>query len=262
MTRIAYLNTAALDTAAKFFRVMQTAGVDFTGPMQSVAKRRNLADYLQMGCPKIDTNEDLYRLVFGDDFLSPEDMTKAYGFSYSDEQIARFTETLPDFETLRWLRSNRYILVATPPTECNLLQVIRINGNRFYFSKSKEVRILQKEKFLHGDTIRAGEWLAIRKEPHPDSRGKKWNEQVALLSDNEYAPNATEAAYAVFAFFRVREVCLLPCDTRVKTSSEDEDGRFVIGHFNRWGLHIDCWKEGEGDNHYNLGILPAFRMPS
>ena len=39
MPSIAHLDTASLDTAAKFFRTMQKVGADFTGPVQSVTKR-------------------------------------------------------------------------------------------------------------------------------------------------------------------------------------------------------------------------------
>ena len=75
---IANLDTATLDTVAKFFRTMQKAGADFTGPMQDRTKRRNLAEYLENGCPKVNNNGevvtnqlpegyDLARLILGDD---------------------------------------------------------------------------------------------------------------------------------------------------------------------------------------------------
>lgn len=255
MSNIAHLDTTALDTAAKFFRTMQKAGADFTGPMQSVAQRRNLTAYLQMGCPKIDSNgeivtptlpdgEDLVRLILDDDFLSSEDVAKAYGWSYTDDQLAHFTETLPDFETLMWLRSNGYMLVATPPTDTNLLQV-RDFDNQLFYSKSKGWYAEGKEKFARDDVVKAGEWLMVRKEPYPDSRRKNWDEQKNLLTEVEHVPNAPEVSYAITAYFKVRGVYLLK-GVYVRTSSVDADGdRVFVGRFDADGLSVgNDWGDG------------------
>jgi len=254
MSNIAHLDTAALDTAAKFFRTMQKAGADFTGPLQSTAQRRNLVAYLEMGCPKVDGNgtvvtpqlpdgTDLCRLILGDDFLSPEDVARVYGFSYSDEQVANLSEALPDFETLMCLRSNSYMLVATPPTDHNLLQV-RDLGNQLFYSKSEGWYAEDNQKFSRSDSVKAEMWLAIRKESYPDSRGKTWDEQTALLSDNEHVPNAAEVSYAVTAYYKVRGIYLLR-GVYVRTSSVSADGyRVFVGDFGEDGLYV---------NHYWFG---------
>lgn len=102
---IAHLDTSALDTAAKFFRTMQKAGADFTGPMQDTKQRRNLVTYLQMGCPKVNDNgemmmpelprgEGLCRDILGDYFLSTKEMSVAFGFEYSGRCLD-FFEKLP-----------------------------------------------------------------------------------------------------------------------------------------------------------------------
>ena len=252
MSNIAHLDTAALDTAAKFFRTMQKAGANFTGPMQSIAQRRNLVAYLEMGCPKVDSNgavvtpqlpegKDLCRLILGDDFLSPEDVAKVYGFSYSDEQLEHFAETLPDFNTLTWLRSNDYMLVATPPTDHNLLQV-RDLGNQLFYSKSEGWYTEDSQKFSRDDVVKAGMWLAIRKEPYPNSLRKTWDEQTALLTDDEHVPNAAEVSYAVTAYSKVRGIYLLRYLLRgvyVRTSSVSAGGdRVFVGFFDGGGLRV------------------------
>ena len=126
MTNIAHLDTTVLDTAAKFFRTMQKAGADFTGPMQSITQRRNLVSYLEMGCPKLGDNggvvinqlpkgHKLARLILGDDYITHEEITTAYDFNYTEEQLEHFADTLPDRQTIFWLGANGYMLIAVPP---------------------------------------------------------------------------------------------------------------------------------------------------
>lgn len=259
MSNIAHLDTTALDTASKFFRTMQKAEADFTGPMQSVAQRRNLTAYLQMGCPKINGNgeivtptlpddEELARLILGDDFLSVEEVAKAYCWNYTDDQLADFIETLPDFETLIWLRTNGYMLVATPPTDTNLLQV-RDLDNQLFYSKSEGWYAESQQTFSREDVVKAGQWLVVRKEPYPNSRKKNWDEQQKLLTEVEHVPNAPEMAYAVTAYYKVRGVYLLK-GVYVRTSSVDAGGdRVVVGFFVGDGLHVSvCWDDLRHDN--------------
>ena len=258
MTNIAHLDTTALDTAAKFFRTMQKAGADFTGPLQSVVQRRNLTAYLQMGCPKIDSSggmvtptlpdgEEFARLILGDDFLSPEDMAKAYGWSYSDDQMANFAETLPDFETLMWLKSNGSLLQATPPTDCNLLQV-RDLDNQIFYRKMEGWFAESQHTFSREDVVKAGEWPMVRKDPYANSRKKTWNEQSALLSDKEQVPNASEFSYAVTAYYKVRDVYLLKRGY-VRTSSIGAGGdRVFVGFFDADGLDVSYYSDDVRDD--------------
>jgi hypothetical protein len=239
--------------------------VDWQKPIDNTTARRNLAAYLKMGCPKVNENgeiinptlpngEDLARLILGDDYLSPEDVAKAYGWSYQSEQLANFTNMLPDFEELMWLRSNGYMLTATPPTDTNLLQV-RDLDNQLFYSKSEGWYAESKHTFSREDVVKAGQWLAIRKEPYPDSRNKTWADQEALLAKNERVPNAPEVSYAVTAYYKVRGVYLLS-GVYVRTSSVDAGGhRVSVGYFDSAGLSVDrCWDDLRD---FDLGLSSA-----
>ena len=50
----------------------------------------------------------LAREILGDDFISPEEITVARDVTYSEAQIAELERTLPDKETLEWLKRNDY----------------------------------------------------------------------------------------------------------------------------------------------------------
>ena len=193
----------------------------------------------------------LCTLILGDDFISHEDVANAYGFHYSDEQVRAFADTLPDEKTLQWLRSNGYMLVATPPTDHNLLQV-RDLDNQLFYSKSEGWYAESQHTFSREDVVKAGQWLMVRKEPYPDSRRKNWDEQRSLLSDVENVPNAPEVSYAVTAYYKVRGVYLLK-GVYVHTSSVDAVGyRVIVGYFGGGGLNFSLyWDDLRSDS---LGV--------
>jgi hypothetical protein len=193
--------------------------------------------------------------ILGDDFISPEDVANAYGFHYSDEQMTAFADTLPDEKTLQWLRTNGYMLLATPSSDMNLLQV-RDHDNQLFFSKSKGWYAESQHTFSREDVVEAGQWLMVRKEPYLNSHKKTLNEQKDLLTDVEHVPNAPEVSYAVTAYFKVRDVYLLK-GVSVRTSSVDAGGYSVIvGSFDAGGLSV---VNHYGDDRYNNIFVASSR---
>lgn len=266
-------------TLSKIFRkfglltgTLENEGVtlaDWQKPIDNTTARRNLAAYLKLGCPKVNSNgkivtptlpdgEDLARLILGDDYLSPEDVAKTYGWTYSDDQLANFAETLPDMETVLWLRSNGYMLVATPPTDTNLLQVRDLN-NQLFYSKSGGWYAESKHTFSREDVVKAGQWLMVRKESYPNSRSKNWEDQRSLLSEVEHVPNAPEVSYAVTAYYKVRGVYLLK-GVYVRTSSVDAFGnRVIVGFFDGFGFFVGGYWDDSRDG--DVGVSSSRKLP-
>lgn len=203
---------------------------------------------------KLSEKEWLCRYLLGKDYITPEELARIYSWSYSDSQLERLAETLPGEDVIHWLRANNYMLIATPPTDLNLLQVRDIN-NLLFYKKTKDWYENKKQKFSRSDVIRAGEWLMICKEPFPKSKNKIWNEQKVLLSDDELVPNVPELVYAVTAYCELHHIYLLE-DMYVRTASVDVDGNHVIvGCFNIDGLTVNFhWDE---DSSSTIGILSA-----
>ena len=249
-------NQPNLDTVAKFHRLLAKEGVKpdhINTPNNNIGKRRNLAEYLIMGCPKINTEcevvinqlpegHELARLILGDDYITAEEVAKVYNFSYSDEQLQHLEETLPDMETILWLRANEYLLIAGPSTDLNILQV-RDLDNKLFSSKDGGWYSNDKEKFAKDDKVKAGEWLAIRKEAVPNSFSKTWEEQQKLITDTKHVPNASEVSYVITTYFKVREVRLFE-NKYVRTSSVDVDGYHVyVGSFVENGLYVNFCRD-------------------
>jgi hypothetical protein len=270
MSNIAHLDTTALDTAAKFFRVMQKAGANFTGPMQSTTKRSNLVEYLKLGCPKVSTNSvvgspalpigaELARLILGDDFISPEEVYSAYGWQYTDEHSAHLAETIPDFGTLVWLRTNGFILVAGPYTDLNLFGVRDFDATLFYRKDDDDVWF-EKEKYAFAriDRVRGGEWLALRKNAVPNSMALRLWDQTSLVQSPERIPNVAEVVYGGTVYFKVRGDYLLP-NISVRTSSVDADGdRVLVGYAGKERGYVENFFNNHF--HHNLGIASAYTL--
>lgn len=260
--------TAVLDTAAKFFRVMLKAGAsfsDFTPPMQSVAKRKNLVEYLKLGCPKVrddvtlnaaPSRYDIARLILGDDFITPEEVASARGLVYTDEQTEALEANIPSDEVIAWCRGNGYMLIPSPPEAMSLIAIRSINRELFY---SKEGGWYADQLFANQERTEAASWLAIRKGNVPDSTGKKWKEQSALLSDVERVPNVAELSWALTTYKEVRGAYLMNGPVYARTSSLDSAGyRVYVGRFVSLGLGVySCW---DGSRCDHLGVASARKL--
>lgn len=182
---------------------------------------------------------ELARNILGDDFITPYEVVEVRDLSYSEAQLAAFENTLPSRKVLEWLGSNDYMLIAGPPT-LSLLGVRNINDTLFN-SKNDEGGwyATEGEEFSRTDTI-GPVWLALRKSVVPNSANKTWDEQQALLGNDERVPNITEVAWGLTTYYEVRGVYLMS-NTWVRTFSISKGYRINIGGFDQEGIHIGYW---------------------
>ncbi|MDP3988977.1 MAG: hypothetical protein Q8P93_01960 [bacterium] len=251
--------SGVLGTVAKLIRLTQKEDVEWSHwkhPTNNPKARRNLAEYLKKGCPKVVTKQfpecyNLARLILGDDYITPT------GVHYTKNQLQHFVDTMPDVQTILWLNANGYMLVAGPPREMNLLEV-RGFDNKLFYSMAEGWYAGDNQTFAKNDKVSAGEWLAIRKEEVPGSFSKTWKEQQDLITEVEYVPNASEVSYAVIAYFRVCGIYLLR-GKYVRTSSVSLNGSHVdVGDFDGGGLNISSdWDYGRSDG---IGIASARKL--
>lgn len=195
---------------------------------------------------------DLARTILGKDFISPEEVAKSRkGVVYTDDQLAQFGDTVPSQEVLEWCRDNSYMVVAGPNKPMSLLEVRDLRSDYFY---SKEGGWYAEQAFAQNDKAET-RWIMLRKEPVPGSTSKNWNEQQALLSDDEATLNAAEVVWCVTTYKAVRNIYLLP-SVYVRTSSLGSDGdRVNVGHFDSVGLRVDSYWDAYRNG--NVGLSTA-----
>ncbi|MFH2062942.1 MAG: hypothetical protein ABIJ46_02190, partial [bacterium] len=117
----------------------------------------------------------LAREILGDDFISPEEIAAVRGLTYSAEQVAELERTLPDRETLEWLRANGYYLVAGSPREMSLLDIRELERSYFY-SQVGGWYANESEAFARDEKVTC-RWYMLRKGIVPNSTSKTWGEQ-------------------------------------------------------------------------------------
>ncbi|MES2409145.1 MAG: hypothetical protein V4509_02475 [Patescibacteria group bacterium] len=190
----------------------------------------------------------LAQSILGVDFITPEEVAKARGAIYTDEQIKALAESLPSEDMLKWCKENGYAVMPAPPQAMSLLEIQEIKPDHFY-SKTKEW--YGDQKFAREDKTSFG-WLAIKKTPVSNSTSKNWDEQSKLLSALEKVPNAAEMSWFITTYFEVRGVRLFE-SIYVWTSSLGSDGgRVVVGLFDSAGLGVGYYS-GNGRRD-NLGV--------
>jgi len=261
------IKNADLDSLAKLWRKLGNAKIDLTPIMQSPAKFRNFQVFVEAGFPKIDftksavveftlpEGEELARLILGDDFISVEEIVKAYGFQYTDAQLEHLARTLPtDMDTLQSTKADDCMLIPGPPSDMTLLGV-RDLDNQLFCSKTGGWYSKDKEKFARTDLVKAGQWLIIRKSPIANSKSKNWDEQQDMIESGNRVPNAPEMSYAVTVYYKVRNVYLLG-NVYVRTSSVDADGHHVsVGDFDSGDLRVCNYWHGTRDS--DVGVSSA-----
>jgi hypothetical protein len=214
--------------------------------------KRKLQGFLRSG--QVFKNDDAARLILGDNIIFPDEVAEARGFSYTENQLRHFAETLPANEILQALKANNFALVAGPPSPMSLLDVRQTESGLFH---SKTGGWYENQKFAKDDKILT-EWLAIRQEPVPNSTNRKWSDQLELIKSEERVPNAGEIGWFITTFFKVRGVRLFE-SVYVRTSSVDSDGyRVLVGIFDSGGLFVcSYWDD---DRNVIIGVASARKL--
>jgi hypothetical protein len=215
--------------------------------------KRRLQTFLRSGT--VFKNEEVARMILGDDIVFPDETAEARGLSYTDAQLKHFADTMPSEEVLRWFKTNGYAIVAGPPSPMGLLEVRSLKSEHFY---SKAGGWYEGHAFGNDDKAQT-EWLAIRKEPVPNSFNQNWNEQLRLLSKDEQVPNAGEMSWFITTFYEVRGVRLFE-KVYVRTSSVPSGGyRVFVGDFDEGGLCVDYYWDDV--RYYSLGLAASRKIP-
>ncbi|MFH1781623.1 MAG: hypothetical protein ABH835_03355 [Patescibacteria group bacterium] len=128
-----------------------------------------------MGAPFIEqagTDFTDARLIFGESFISPKEMSKVFGLKFDTEQLKHLRKTLPPKKMLFWLKENGYKLIAAPPTPMTIFAISKVVEYRFDFRRhigSVSLDIRYKDNAGYYEQIRLAKnhiispgWLKFR----------------------------------------------------------------------------------------------------
>lgn len=245
-------NRLVADAARK---ALTAAGSDKDSLQRLFGRGGEFQEYLATGIRQFGSKQPDYTLaksILGTDFITAEEiMTARPDVVYSPEQIAQLAATIPSETTLALLKENGYGLMPQPPQASSLLAIRAAKSGHFY---SKTGGWYEGVPFAQND-LTGTRWLAIKKTPVNGSLSKTWGDQVKLITNVEYVPNAAEASWFITIFFDVRGVRLFE-NMYVRTSSIGSGGdRVNVGGFDAWGLGVG--NDWDGSRNDVLGLACA-----
>lgn len=185
---------------------------------------------IQHGGFEATTSQKRAREIMGRNIFGVEEAIRHFGLNPTRQQIAALSE-IPFTEATLEECKDTHVLVAVFPL--SILEVRgKVNSTLFYDQSWYNKESFAKDR---GET----EWQLVRKTPVEDSPSKNWQEQQALLGNNEETPKARVMVYTIIGHFLatgerlferiyVRCVDLVSDGSRVYVGSFDSDGLFVF----------------------------------
>lgn len=194
------------------------------------------------------TSQMRAREIMGRNFFGVEEAIKHFGVNPSRQQLALLAE-VPYSEEALAASKDTHVLVAVFP-----MSILDIRGKverkLFY---SHDDAWYNKQAFAK-DRGEVG-WQLVRKVPIADSTNKTWNEQQALLSEDEETPKAQVMVYTIIGHFLVTGERLFE-NIYVRCSDLVSDGdRVHVGLFGAEGLFVSHY--WGGIRRGSLGVSAA-----
>ena len=204
-----------------------------------------MASYAMNGGVESSASQTRAREIMGKNFFGIEEAIKHFGVNPSRRQIAALGE-VPFSEDVLTACKDTHVLVAVFP--------ISIVDIRNIVKKLPDQTLFYNQDWYDDEAFAndKGEtgWQLVRKAPIANSTGKTWNEQQALLSQDEETPKAQVMVYTIIGVFLATGERLFE-KVYVRCVDLDSIGdRVYVGSFVGGGLGVDGW----GDDGRNDGI--------
>ena len=192
------------------------------------------------------TSQKRAREIMGQNFFGVEEAIKHFGVNPSKQQLAALAE-IPFTEATLEACKEIHVLVALLPI--SILDIRSKADSKLFYEQSW----YNKESFAR----ERGEvnWQLVRKTPVLNSTQKTWDEQQALLNENEETPTARVVIYTIVGHYLATGERLFE-NIYVRCSNVDSrGGRVHVGYFDRVGLHVGShW---DGRRYSDLGVTSS-----
>lgn len=180
------------------------------------------------------TSQKCAREIMGENFFGFEDAIEHFKISPTDQQLAVLSE-IPFSEPVLKELKDTHILIAVFPL--SILEIRNRIERKLFFSH-------EDSWYNNQDFAKEQEeigWQLICKTAVDNSFSKNWQEQQALLTENEKVPTAQSMVYAIIGHYLATGEQLFE-NTYVRTDSLASDGgRVDVGYFDSGGLYISSY---------------------
>ena len=192
------------------------------------------------------TSQKHARAIMGANYFGVEEAIRHFGINPSRQQLVDLSE-VPFTEAILAECKSTHILVAIFPL--SIMDVRgKVEAKLFY-----DLVWYDKQSFARGKGDMF--WCLVRKTPVANSISKTWDEQQALLAENEHTPSARIMVYTIIGHFLATGERLFE-NIYVRCSDLDSgDDRVDVGDFDADGLRVD--DDWDDDRRGSIGVSVA-----
>ncbi|MEE8131775.1 MAG: hypothetical protein V3T98_01900 [Candidatus Paceibacterota bacterium] len=239
----------------EILRKLEAAGLGDIEAQSVIQSKGNklaekVVEFIRRGGYEATVSQKTTRAIMGENFLGIEKAIQHLGANPTERELGLLTE-VPFTEGVLEECKDTHILVAAFPM--SILEIRdKVEKKLFY---SYEDAWYNKQSFAK-DKGEAS-WHLIRKNIVPNSTSKTWNEQQALLAENEETPQARIMVYAIIGHYLATGERLFK-NIYARCSDLDSGGyRVDVGRFDSAGFTFTCWWD---DRRYDsIGLSSVWK---
>jgi len=203
-------------------------------------------------------DQKIARSILGKDFIGIEEVEKNLGVAFTQIDLAELEKIPFTEETLEACKGTHIPVPGYPLTALDIEE--KILRDRYLELSESDLKRMRKELEAVAEEFEKVEkvgarWYLMRKDIVPGSTNKSWEQQIAMLPENEKIPRACELSYTIALYYLARGVCLFK-STYVRCQ-DDSCGCFhaSVGRFYPGGNLFPAHFSRDDDIYETLGIV-------
>ena len=209
-----------------------------------------LALYAINGGVESSASQTRAREIMGANMFGIEEAIKHFGVNPSRRQLVSLSEVPFSEDTLTACKDTHVLVAVFPLSIVDIRGIVKKLPDQTLFYNQD----WYDEEAFASDKGETG-WQLVRKTPIANSTGKTWNEQQALLTDDEETPKAQVMVYTIIGVFlatgeRLFEKVYVRCVDLVSGGY-----RVSVGYFGDGGLGVDDWGGGARGGYIGVSAV-------
>ena len=208
----------------------------------------NIARLMVNGGYEPSTSQKIAREIMGENMFGIEEAVKHLGVNATKQQFAYLAEVPFSEEVLKSSKDTHVLVAVFPLSILDIRGIAKKQSDRtlFYSQDWYDRQAFAKDKGKVG-------WQLVRKVPIDNSTSKTWNDQQALLGNDEETPKARIVVYTMVGHFLATEERLFE-KIYVRCVDLDSNGcdRVYVGHLAADGLQVYDYSDGNRDGTCGL----------
>jgi sulfur relay (sulfurtransferase) DsrF/TusC family protein len=227
--------TISVHNEHEFLSKLERAGLNNALAQKVVDSKDNdlaakVVRLIQNGGFEATTSQKRSREIMGENFFGVEEAIKHFGVNPTYTQLAALSEISFSEAVLEELKSTHVLAAVFSLSVLETRGKVKDKG-LFYNQNWYNKQPFAKERS-------EASWQLIRKTPVDNSFSKNWQEQQALIAEDDEVPSAQVMVYTIIGLYLSTGEQLFK-QIYVRTSSVDSDGdRVSVGCFDSVGLRV------------------------